>query len=64
MRRIVVERAREKKTLKRGGDWERIEFDSSDISDAARLECGDPTYPHQVNVGFGFREIPVLMVDD
>ena len=28
MRRILVDRAREKKALKRGGDWERVELES------------------------------------
>lgn len=38
MRRILVDRAREKKALKRGGDWERIEFDTAGISDAAPVD--------------------------
>ena len=38
MRRILVDRAREKKAKKRGGDWERIEFDSSGISDEAPVD--------------------------
>jgi RNA polymerase sigma factor (TIGR02999 family) len=32
MRRILVDRARERKAKKRGGGWERIEFDSAGIS--------------------------------
>jgi RNA polymerase sigma factor (TIGR02999 family) len=32
MRRILVESARRKKTLKRGGDWERLRLDSDQIS--------------------------------
>jgi RNA polymerase sigma factor (TIGR02999 family) len=31
MRRILVDRAREKKALKRGGDWERVELESVEI---------------------------------
>jgi RNA polymerase sigma factor (TIGR02999 family) len=31
MRRILVDRAREKKALKRGGNWERVELDSVEI---------------------------------
>ena len=31
MRRILVDRAREKKALKRGGEWERIKFDSGNL---------------------------------
>ncbi len=38
MRRILVDRAREKKALKRGGDWERIEFDASGIGGAAPID--------------------------
>ena len=38
MRRILVDRAREKKALKRGGDWERMEFDSAGIADVAPVD--------------------------
>jgi RNA polymerase sigma factor (TIGR02999 family) len=38
MRRILVDRARKKKSLKRGGDWERIEFDASVIEGAAPID--------------------------
>lgn len=38
MRRILVDRAREKKAQKRGGDWQRIEFDTAGISDAAPVD--------------------------
>jgi RNA polymerase sigma factor (TIGR02999 family) len=31
MRRILVDRAREKKALKRGGDWERVELESVEV---------------------------------
>lgn len=31
MRRILVDRARQKKSLKRGGDWQRVEFDDVDV---------------------------------
>ena len=31
MRRILVDRAREKKALKRGGDWERVEPESVEV---------------------------------
>ena len=34
MRRILVDRAREKKALKRGGDWERVELESVEILSA------------------------------
>ena len=32
MRRILVDRAREKKAQKRGGDWDRVDFDIAGIS--------------------------------
>lgn len=38
MRRILVDRARERKALKRGGDWERIEFNASVIAEADPLD--------------------------
>jgi RNA polymerase sigma factor (TIGR02999 family) len=31
MRRILVDRAREKKALKRGGDWERVNIDAVEL---------------------------------
>jgi RNA polymerase sigma factor (TIGR02999 family) len=31
MRRILVDRAREKKALKRGGNWERVEIDAVEL---------------------------------
>ena len=31
MRRILVDRAREKKALKRGGDWERVDVDAVEL---------------------------------
>ena len=31
MRRILVERARRRNRLKRGGQWERVEFEEADI---------------------------------
>ena len=40
MRRILVEQAREKGSLKRGGDWERIEID--------RLDTAAPQRPDEV----------------
>ena len=55
MRRILVERARARKRIKRGGDWQRQEFRESQILSPvpddellaidealARLECVDP----------------------
>ena len=38
MRRILVDRAREKNALKRGGDWERIAFSSSVVSGAPPID--------------------------
>ena len=32
MRRILVENARKKRSLKRGGDWDRIAFDAQDVA--------------------------------
>lgn len=32
MRRILVDRAREKKALKRGGDWQRVDWDSVELA--------------------------------
>src|SRR6478752_7570657 len=31
MRRILVERARRKKSRKHGGDWQRVDLDSADV---------------------------------
>lgn len=38
MRRILVEKAREKCSQKRGGDWERIELKGLDLADGSSLE--------------------------
>ena len=38
MRRILVDRAREKKAIKRGGKWERIEFSTSLVEGAAPVD--------------------------
>jgi len=32
MRRILIERARKRNALKRGGDWERVDLDGADIA--------------------------------
>ena len=32
MRRILIDRAKEKKRLKRGGDWHRVDFDAIEIA--------------------------------
>ena len=38
MRRILVDRARQKRALKRGGDWERIKFDSANLGDKSPVD--------------------------
>jgi RNA polymerase sigma factor (TIGR02999 family) len=65
MRRILVERARRKQRLKRGGDWERVEFDEMNLAapipdqellalDEAlrRLDKVDPRAAEVVNLCF------------
>ncbi|HWD20458.1 MAG TPA: ECF-type sigma factor [Verrucomicrobiae bacterium] len=55
MRRILIERARRKSRLKRGGDWQRVDFEGWDLAAAEpddavliinealeRLEAADP----------------------
>jgi RNA polymerase sigma factor (TIGR02999 family) len=66
MRRIVVERARSKRRQRRGGDWQRVDFDQLDqlvvdtpaddllaINEAlAKLEVEDPQAAHLVKLRF------------
>lgn len=38
MRRLIIDRAREKKSQKRGGNWNRIEFGENDLMDLSKPE--------------------------
>jgi RNA polymerase sigma factor (TIGR02999 family) len=65
MRRILVERARKKKRLKSGGDYQRIDFDKTEVVDEApshdllaldealtRLAMNDPVKARLVELRF------------